>query len=90
MGHEGVDCRRLPTALLRNALNRRASQITQGEPAGCRLETMSSLTLLASANQSELLAAESTGLDTTAVLALSTLRGTRGLLVAGRPPGVLL
>jgi hypothetical protein len=30
-GHEGVECRRLPTAFLRNALNHRASQITHGE-----------------------------------------------------------
>jgi hypothetical protein len=30
-GHEGVDCRRLPTAFLRKALNRRASPITHGE-----------------------------------------------------------
>jgi hypothetical protein len=30
-GHESVDCRWLPTAFLRQALNRRASQITRGE-----------------------------------------------------------
>jgi hypothetical protein len=30
-GYECVDCRRLPTAFLRKALNRRASQITHGE-----------------------------------------------------------
>jgi hypothetical protein len=30
-GHECVGCRRLPTAFLRKALNRRASQITRGE-----------------------------------------------------------
>jgi hypothetical protein len=30
-GHECVDCRRLPTAFLRNALNRRASQLTHGQ-----------------------------------------------------------
>jgi hypothetical protein len=33
-GHEGVDCRRLPTASLRNALNPRASQITHHGEAG--------------------------------------------------------
>jgi hypothetical protein len=89
-GHEWVDCRRLPEAFLRKALHRRVSQITYGKPAGCRLETMSSLTLLASAKSQSCLPPSQLVSSTTAVLTLSTLRGTRGLLVAGRPLGVLL
>ena len=61
-----------------------------GRLAGCRLETMSSLTLLASANSQSYLPPMQLVSSTTAVLALSTFRATRCLLVAGRPPGVLL
>ena len=61
-----------------------------GRLAGCRLETMSSLTLLASANSQSYLPPSQLVSSTTAVLALSTFRGTRGLLVAGRPASVLL
>ena len=51
---------------------------------------MTGLTLLASANSQSYLPPSQLVSSTTAVLALSTLRGTRGLLVTGRPLGVLL